>query len=110
MTPMKRNGSRLGTSASALALFPILGMLGGILFGLFRGWILNADAFTATAYFVRSGFVGSVLGAVVAVAAAVLERGSVTSLKKLMVLIAVAAVLLWVVITLLGGLAANGTL
>ena len=107
---MERSGSRLTRNASAMALIPILGMLGGIVLGAIRVWSLRIDEFVALGYIVRGGFVGSVLGAVVAVAVGVLELGSLTSVKKLMVLIAFVAVLLWAVVTLLGGLAANGTL
>jgi len=93
-----------------MALFPILGMMGGILLGAFRVWIIRADEFAAVSYVVQGGFIGSVLGAVVAVAFAALERRSLTSLKKLMGLIVIVAVLLWAVVTLLRDLTANGTL
>jgi len=107
---MENSGSRLTRNASAFALFPILGMLGGLLLGAIRVWILRADEFAAIGYVVQGGFVGSVFGAVVAVGVAALERRSLTSLKKLMGFIVVVAVLLWAVITLLRDLAANGTL
>jgi len=93
-----------------MALFPILGMMGGILLGAIRVWVLRADELAAVSYVVQGGFVGSVLGAMVAVGTAALERRSLTSLKRLMGFIVIVAVLLWAVITLLRDLAANGTL
>ena len=107
---MERSGSRLARNASAMALFPILGMLGGILLGVLRAWLFNLDPFIATGYYVRGGFLGSILGAAAAVAVAVLERRNLTSIRRLMILIAIASVVLWFIFTLLGSLAANGTL
>jgi len=107
---VERSGSRLTRNASAMALFPILGMMGGILLGAIRVWVLRADELAAVSYVVQGGFVGSVLGAMVAVGTAALERRSLTSLKRLMGFIVIVAVLLWAVITLLRDLAANGTL
>jgi hypothetical protein len=107
---MEHSESRLTRNASAMALFPILGMMGGILFGAFRVWIFSLDGLVGLRIVVQGGFVGSVLGAVVAVGFAALERRSLTSLQKLMGLIVVVAVLLWAVMTLLRDLAANGTL
>jgi hypothetical protein len=107
---MPSSGSRLTRNASALALFPILGMLGGVVLGALRVWIVRTDELVAIGYIVKAGFIGSVVGVLVPVVLATLERESLTSVKKLMVLVAVASVVLWVIITLLGGLVANGTL
>jgi hypothetical protein len=85
-------------------------MLGGIALGVIRAKILIADEFAAIGFVVRGGFIGSVLGVAVAVMIAVLERQSLTSLRKLMVTIVVVAVVLWAAITLLRDLVANGTL
>jgi len=107
---VEHSESRLTRNASAMALFPILGMLGGLLLGAIRVWILRPDELRALGYIVREGFIGSVLGAVVLVGIAALERRSLKSLKKLMAYIVVVAVLLWAAITLLRDLTANGTL
>ena len=71
---------------------------------------MRPDELAATGYVARGGFLGSVLGLVAAVALAALERKSFTSIKRLMGLVALVDVLLWVVITILSSLAANGTL
>jgi hypothetical protein len=91
-------------------LLPILGMLGGIMLGAIRVKILHADEFAAVGYLVRGGFIGSVIGVVAAVIVAVLKRRDFTSVRKLMVLVLVAGVVLWAVITLIRDLVANGTL
>jgi hypothetical protein len=93
-----------------MALFPIVGMLGGIVLGAIRVWALRVNDFEAVGHFVRGGFFGSVFGAVVAVGVAVLERRRLYSLRRLMAYIVVVAFLLWAVIMLLRDLTANGTL
>jgi hypothetical protein len=107
---MERGESRLTQSASVLVLFPILGMLGGIILGVIRVWILRGDEIAAVVHIVRGGFIGSVIGVVAAVLVAVLERRAFTSVRKLMVLVLVVGVVFWAVITLIRDLVANGTL
>jgi hypothetical protein len=107
---MERSESRLNRNVSAMALFPILGMLGGILLGAIRVKMLSADEIAAVGYLVQGGFIGSALGVAVAVVFAAVERSTLTSLKKLMGTIVVIAVLLWALVTLLRDLVANGTL
>ncbi len=107
---MERPSSSLTRNASLLIIFPIVGMMGGIVWGVIPVWVWGGDPFYQVKSIVVGGFVGSVLGAATAVLIAVLERGSITSLKKLMAIILVASVVFWAIISLLRTLVANGSL
>jgi hypothetical protein len=107
---MERINSGLAKSASAWALFPILGLMGGILFGVIRVWIWRGDELRALGLIVQGGFFGSVFGAVAVFVFAVLERKNLASLKKMMGIILVVALLLWVVVMLLRDLVGSGVL
>jgi hypothetical protein len=102
--------SFLTKSASAMILFPILGMVGGLLYGAFRARAGRLDEFGSIELVVKCGFLGSVFGAMIAVAVAIFGWKSVISLKKLLALIALASVLLWALITLLRSLTASGVI
>ena len=106
---MKQPNSRLAQSASAWALFPILGLLCGLVLGVIRANIRRWDI-QDIGLIVQGGFIGSVIGAVAVVVFAVLERKHLFSLKKLMGLILVVAVLLAAVILLLRDLVGSGVL
>ena len=107
---MERPSSSLTRNASLLIIFPIVGMMAGIAFGVIRTWIWGGDPFRQITYVVSGGFLGSVSGAVAAVAIGVFERRRLTSLQKMMGLILVAGTLLWAVLTLLRSLVINGSL
>ncbi len=63
---MEPRKSRWEQSAGALALFPILGLLGGILVNVLRA-NLGADPFASVELIAQGGFLGSVFGVAVAV-------------------------------------------
>jgi hypothetical protein len=107
---VERNESGLGRNAALLVLLPIGGLLGGILFGVIRARIQRGDEFAEIALVVQGAFLGSVLGAATAVAFAVLERKSLTSLQRMLGFIVVAGVLLWALVTLLRDLVASGVI
>jgi hypothetical protein len=98
---MDRPQSRLARSASALALFPILGLLGGILLGVIRAYIWRGDELMNLGLTVQSAVLGSLYGTAVAVIFAVLERKNLTSIKRMMAIILVVAVVIWAVVTVL---------
>ena len=103
--------SRLARNASAKALFVILGMLGGLLAGAIRAQVGRVDELTAILLVARGGFIGSVFGVGVAIATAtVAGRRSLASIKGLMGVVVVAALLFSCVIGLLLDLAAQGIL
>jgi hypothetical protein len=102
--------SRLLGNAAGIVIVTIGGMLAGLAFGFIRSRIGPRDALVQLGSIVAGGFFGSVFGLGLAIMLAVLERGSFRSLKKTMGFIAVAAVVIWAIITLLRDLSANGTL
>jgi hypothetical protein len=107
---MEHRESLLTKSASAMILIPILGMVGGLLYGAVRARIGRMDELGTIAMVVKSGFLGSVFGGLIGVAVATELWKSLTSLKRLLALVAVATVLLWALITLLRGLTASGVI
>jgi hypothetical protein len=107
---MEHRESLLTKSASAMILIPILGMVGGLLYGAVRARIGRTDELGTIAMVVKSGFLGSVFGGLIGVAVATELWKSLTSLKRLLALVAVATVLLWALITLLRGLTASGVI
>lgn len=102
--------SRLLGNAAGVVILTIAGLMAGLLFGMIRSWIGPHDPFVQIGFVVSGGFVGSLLGLGLAVVLSVLERGSFRSLKKTMGVIAVAAIVLWAIITLLRDLSVNGSL
>ena len=105
-----RPSSFLTKSASAMILFPILGMVVGLVYGAVRARAGRLDEFGTIELVVRCGFLGSVFGTLIGVAVATLGWFRVTSLKRILVLVAVASVLLWALITLLRNLKASGVI
>ena len=100
----------LNKSASAMILFPILGMVGGLLYGALRAGIGRLDDLRSIETVVKCGFLGSVFGGMIGVAVATWSWKSVTSLKSLLIMVALASVLLWAWITLLRSLTASGVI
>ena len=107
---MEVRESRLLGNASGVVILPIAGLLAGMAFGVIRSWIGPPDAFVRIGFVTLGGFLGTVFGLGLAVVLVVLDRSSFRSLKKTMGVVAVAAVVLWAIITLLRDLSANGTL
>jgi hypothetical protein len=107
---MDQKQSRLAGSASALAIFPIVGLFGGILLGVIRAEILRGDELMNLGLTVQAAFLGSVYGAAVAVIFAVLARKNLTSLKRMMAVILAVAVVIWAVVVLLRDLTGSGVL
>ena len=107
---MEVRQSRLLGNAAGVVVVTIAGLLAGLAFGVIRSWIGPSDPFLQIGFVVSGGFLGTVFGLGLAVVLALLERGSFRSLKKTMGVIAVAAVVLWAIVTLLRDLSANGTL
>jgi hypothetical protein len=112
---MGRENSRLVKNVSAMALFPILGMMGGLLVGFVRARARAVDEFTTIGLVTRGGFFGFAIGTAVAMALALLRLspyslGSrVVSLKGLMGIVVLAAALCYV-IKLLADLVLGGVL
>jgi hypothetical protein len=106
---MERPSSSLARNASLLIIFPILGLMVGIAFGVIRTWMWSGDELGKVGYAVSGGLVGSVSGAVAAVAIGLFERRSVASLQKIMGLILVAGILFWGVLALVRTLFDNGS-
>ena len=102
--------SFLTKSASAMILFPILGMVGGLLYGAVQARVWRSDEFATIALVVKCGFLGSVFGAMIGVAIATVGWRSVFTVKRLLLLVAFASVLLWPLITLLRSLTASGVI
>src|ERR1700677_3343929 len=100
----------LNKSASAMILFPILGMVGGLLYGALRAGLGRLDDLRSIETVVKCGFLGSVFGGMIGVAVATLGWKSVTSVKRLLIMVALASVLLWALITLLRNLTASGVI
>ena len=85
-------------------------MVVGLVYGGVRARVGRLDEFGTIELVVRCAFLGSVFGTLIGVAVATLGWLSVTSLKRILVLVAVASVLLWALITLLRNLTASGVI
>jgi hypothetical protein len=101
---MDRPLSNLESDASTRVLLPILGLLGGLGFGILRAWLSGASELRAVAVVVVGGIVGSILGMSAVIATVYrIDKGKIRSLKSLAFLVLVAAVVLWFALTLLSG-------
>jgi hypothetical protein len=108
---VERARSVLERTASARAVFPIFGMLAGLLVGLIRARTSFADELTQLQLITRGGFVGFVLGTAIAVTSVRwLGKRGATSLRGLMLAVLVAALLGWFLVTTLFNGLANGSL
>jgi hypothetical protein len=96
---MSRDSSHLESDASYKVLWPIAGLLLGLLVGAIRSWIGRADEILAVSLVIAGGIVGSALGMGVVMAALFpLRSYNLTSLKGLLTLVLVAAIILWFVV------------
>ena len=90
---MKLTGRR---SAATAVIVPIAGMLGGMFVGVFRARGLGLDEFAQIARVVKWGITGFFAGlALVVLLALQLRREDVVSTRRLMALIALAALIAW---------------
>ncbi len=97
---LEDRGPRLLGNAAGVVIITIVGLLGGLAFGVLRAWLLRRDELENLALVVTAGFFGSVFGLGLAIVLAVLDRGSFRSLKKTMAVVAVTAVVLWAIVVL----------
>src|SRR6516165_2912978 len=104
---MNSEEPRLLGNAVGIVILTIVGMMAGFGFGVARSWIGPRDPFHQLSVVVSSGFIGTVCGLGLAIVLAVLERGSFRSLKKMMAVVAVTAVVIWAIVTLLRDLVAS---
>jgi hypothetical protein len=95
---------RLLGNAVGVVILTIGGMLAGLGFGVFRAWLLWLDPFVQIAQVVSGGVIGTLIGLGLAILLAAHERGTFRSVKKTMVFIAAAAIVVWATFTLLRAL------
>jgi hypothetical protein len=101
---MDQKQPHLLMSASARAIIPIAGMLGGLGLGAVWANIQGADEFTGLFPVIRWGATGFFLGlALVVLLAFSTRREDVVSLRRLMVLVAISGLLAWYLTRILFG-------
>ena len=93
---VERDLKSLESEASSKVLWPILGLLAGLLLGGLRAWISGAGDLSLLALVIAGGIVGSGFGMAAVFATAYPVRAiRITSLRVLMVLVLLVALLLW---------------
>src|SRR5262249_7867062 len=99
---MDRENPVFLSTASAMAIWPIIGMLGGLLLGSIRASLQRADEFASLSSTIRWGVTGFFLGlALIVLLSFSLKQSDITSsrnftsLRRLMVIVVVAALLSW---------------
>jgi hypothetical protein len=95
---MERNGIKLdgSRSVSAAVIVPIAGMLIGVFVGMFRASRLGPDQIAQIGCVVRWMVTGFFAGLALALLVALqLRREDVISIRRLMVLVVVAALIAW---------------
>jgi hypothetical protein len=96
---MSRDSSHLESDASYKVLWPIAGLLLGLLVGALRSWLGPVDELKRVSLVIAGGIVGSALGmAVVFVYLIPLRKYNPTSLKALMTMVLTVSIILWVVV------------
>ncbi len=96
---MDRHESHLESSASQKVLWPVLGMLGGLLLGGLRAWVGGGDELAATFLVIAGGLIGSVLGMTAILAMSYrFRKTDLNSVKGLMTIVLVAALVLWFIL------------
>ncbi len=98
---MESDRPRLLGNAGGVVILTIGGMLAGLGLGLCWSWLGGDDPFRRLEQVATGGFFGTVFGLGLAILLLARERGSFRSVKKTMVFIAAAAVVIWAVMTLL---------
>ena len=93
---MDRDNANLVGTASTMAVWPIIGMLGGLVLGAISASFRPANEIASLATTIRWGVTGFFLGlALVVVLSASLRRKDLVSIRGLMVLVVIAGVLSW---------------
>jgi hypothetical protein len=99
---MDRQLRHLESDASIKVLLPILGLLGGLGLGILRAWISGATELGAISIVVAGGVIGSAFGmSAVLLCSYRVGNAELRSLRSLAILVLVAAMVLWFVLTLL---------
>jgi hypothetical protein len=99
---MDPEGSRPEESAPRKVLLPVLGLLGGLLVGGVRAWLWSGDPIRTAGLVIAGGLVGSTLGMAAVLATAYpLRRWNLSSLRGLLILGLIAAVVTWFVLVML---------
>jgi hypothetical protein len=93
---------KLSRSASAKAVFPIVGMLGGLLLGTVWAKVSRADELAAVHCVTRWAVTGFFVGLILVVFGALkLGRKDIISVRRLMLLAVIATLLCWYVVKIL---------
>jgi hypothetical protein len=93
---MNGDPSHLESDASAKVLWPVLGLLAGLLVGALRSWLAGTDPLAAVSLVIAGGVVGSALGMVIVLAQLFPPRKyDLGSLRGLMSLVLAATLILW---------------
>jgi hypothetical protein len=94
---MDQDKPKLVRTASALILFPIVGLLGGLILGAtWNSFYRGRDEFAELHLVLRWGVTGFFLGlALVVVVSLNLRRKDLVSLRRLMVLVVIVSLLVW---------------
>jgi hypothetical protein len=93
---MERDNPRLVGTASALIILPIVGLLGGLALGAIGASLGGRSEFAGLVFTIRWGVTGFFLGlALVVLLSVSLRRKDLVSIRGMMVLVAIAAVLSW---------------
>jgi hypothetical protein len=92
---MNRADIKVPRSASALAILPIAGLVGGLILGALGAWLASADELTSLRLVIRYGAAGFFFGLVLILLGVCVQRLRIKSIGGLTVLVAVAALLLW---------------
>jgi hypothetical protein len=100
----------LESDASTKVLWPVLGLFSGLLLGWLRAWISGASELALIALVISGGMVGSGLGmAAVFMTLYPVRTLKAPMLKGLMVLVLLAALVLWWILRGLADLLIHGT-
>ena len=106
---MSQQGTTLARNASTVVIFPIAGLLGGLFVGGLRAKSRGPDEFAQIACVVKWGITGFFAGlALVVLLAFSSRRQNLISMRKLMGLVLVAAVLAWFFARILSGVLGDG--
>jgi hypothetical protein len=101
---MDGGGSRLQGNAAGIVILTICGMLAGLGCGVIWSWVGRDDPFRRIGQVASGGFFGMVFGLGLAILLVARGRGTFRSVKKTMIFIAAAAVVVWAIMTLVRAL------
>jgi hypothetical protein len=99
---MEPDDSPLQRTASFKVLLPIVGLLGGLVLGAVRAWIFTSDPLLSVTLVIAGGIVGSSLGMAAVLATAYpFRKADLSSLRGLLILGLIAAIVTWFVLVML---------